>query len=82
MLLFLQAGSFGSGDCGDAVYQDLRRFRRDFATLLREIFGEQAGKDIWFDGGCGDAFSAISSLQGREIHVCKAGSKILAASPC
>ena len=49
------------------MYQDLRHFRRDFATLLREIFGEQAGKDIWFDGGCGDAISAIiSSLQGRE----------------
>ena len=80
MFLFLQAGNFGNGDCGEAVHQDLRRVRRDFATLLQEIFGEQAEKDIWFEGGCGDAFSAI--IQGREIHVCKAGSENWAASPC
>ncbi len=48
--LFLQAGSFCNGDCGEAVHQDLRRVRRDFATSLQEIFGEQAEKDICFEG--------------------------------
>jgi hypothetical protein len=64
MLLFLQAGSFGSGDCGDAMHRNLRRVRRDFATLFQEIFGEQAEKDICFEGRCGDAFSAI--IQGKS----------------
>ena len=78
--LFLQAGSFGNGDCGEAVHQDLRRVRRDFATLLQEIFGEQAERDTCSEDRCGDAFSAI--IQGRGIHVRKAVSKTLRASPC
>ena len=61
-------------------HQNLRRVRRDFATLLQEIFGEQAEKDICFEGRCGDAFAAI--IQGRGVHVCEAVSKILRASPC
>ena len=44
MFLFLQAGSLGSGDCGDAMYQDLSRFRSDFATLLKEIFWRTGGE--------------------------------------
>ena len=69
MFLFLQAGSFGNGDCGDAI------IRRDFATLLQEIFfGEQAEKDICFEGRCG-----THSLPSRGIHVCKAASIFFAS---
>ena len=46
------------------MHRNLRRVRRDFATLLQEIFGEQAEKDTCFEGRCGDAFSAI--IQGKS----------------